>query len=53
MLRERYAQQNIFEQIGTVSLEMEPVLMQLDQLLDDDRLFEGVKGNHGRCIGPL
>jgi len=45
MLRERYARQKIFEQIGTVSLEMEPVLIQLDKLLDEDGLFEGVKGN--------
>ena len=45
MLRERYARQNLFEQIGTVGLEMEPVLTQLDRLLDDDELFERVKGN--------
>ena len=48
MLRERYARQNIFEQIGTVSLEMEPVLTGLDQLLEDDGLFEAVKGNLSR-----
>jgi len=45
MLRERYARQNLFEQVGMISLEMEPVLRQLDELLDDDALFEGVKGN--------
>jgi IS5 family transposase len=45
MLRERYGRQNIFEQIGTVSIAMEPVLMQLDRLLDDDVLFEAVKGD--------
>src|SRR5258707_5402305 len=45
MLRERYAAQNIFEEIGTVSIAMEPVLMELDRLLDDDVLFEIVKGN--------
>ena len=48
MLRERYARQNVFEQIGTVGLEMEPVLTQLDRLLDDDELFERVKGNLSR-----
>ena len=48
MLRERYARQNIFEQIGTVSLEMEPVLTALDRLLDDDVLFETVSGDLGR-----
>lgn len=45
MLRERYPRQNIFEQMGTVSVEMEPVLMQLDKRLDDDGLFEAVRGN--------
>jgi IS5 family transposase len=45
MLRERYVRQDLFEQIGTVGVEMEPVLMQLDQLLDDDGLFERVKDN--------
>ncbi len=48
MLRERYARQNIFEQIGTVSIEMEPVLSALDRLLEDDVLFETVSGDLGR-----
>ena len=45
MLRERYARQNIIEEIGTVGLGMEPVLEQLDKLLEDDRLFQAVKGD--------
>src|SRR5258707_2026041 len=45
MLRERYAAQDIFEQIGTVSIEMEPVIVQLDKLLDEDNLFEAVKAD--------
>jgi transposase, IS5 family len=45
MLRERYGAQNIFEQIGTVSIEMEPVLSRLDKLLDEDALFEAVKAD--------
>ncbi len=45
MLRERYARQDLFEQIGTVGLAMEPVLTRLDGLLDDDGLFERMKGN--------
>src|SRR5215467_11253567 len=48
MLRERYGRQNIFEQIGTVSIAMEPVLMELDRLLDDDVLLETVKGDLSR-----
>jgi IS5 family transposase len=54
MLRECYTQQNIFEQIGTVSMEMEPVLAQLDKLLDDDTVFAAVKADlsqrHGRTL---
>src|SRR5258708_32900725 len=45
MLRERYAAQDIFEQIGTVSIEMEPVLSRLAELLDEDALFEAVKAD--------
>src|SRR5258708_28617238 len=45
MFRERYATQNIFEEIGTVSIEMEPVLTQLDSLLDNDGLFIRVKAD--------
>jgi transposase, IS5 family len=45
MLRERYGAQNIFEQIGTISIEMEPVIVQADKLLDDDALFEAVKAD--------
>ena len=45
MLRERYERQNIFEEIGTVSLEMEPVLRQLDTLLENDAVFEAVKAD--------
>jgi IS5 family transposase len=45
MLRERYVAQDIFEQISTISVEMEPVIVQLDKLLDDDALFEAVKAD--------
>lgn len=45
MLQERYAKRNLFEEIEGVSLGMEPVLTQLDQLLDEDTLFEAVKGD--------
>lgn len=48
MLRERYARRNLFEEIEGISLEMEPVLRQLDKLLDDDRLFATVKSDLGR-----
>lgn len=45
MLRERYARRNLFEEIGGISLEMEPVLTQLDKLLDEDALFRMVKSD--------
>ena len=45
MLQERYAKRKLFEEIEGVSLGMEPVLTQLDQLLDEDTLFEAVKGD--------
>src|SRR5215470_7804656 len=48
MLRERYSQRNVFEEIEGISLEMEPVLTRLDKLLDDDGLFAAVKGDLSR-----
>src|SRR5260221_6130074 len=48
MLRERYGQRNLFEEIEGISLGMEPVLTALDKLLDDDALFATVKGDLGR-----
>jgi IS5 family transposase len=48
MLRERYARRNLFEEIEGISLNMEPVLTQLDKLLEDDRVFRTVKGDLGR-----
>src|SRR5512142_2558407 len=45
MLRERYAKRNLFEEIEGINLGMEPVLTQLDKLLDEDALFRAVKGD--------
>jgi IS5 family transposase len=45
MLRDRYAPMNVFRYVPQLSLEMEPLLAQLDRLLDDDRLFETVKAD--------
>jgi transposase, IS5 family len=45
MLQERYARRNLFEEIEGISLGMEPVLSQLDQLLDEDSLFTAIKGD--------
>ena len=45
MLRDRYVPTNVFMYVPQLSVEMEPVLVQLDQLLEDDRLFEAVKAD--------
>ena len=48
MLRERYARQNLFEEIQGISLKMEPVLTALDGLLEEDGLFVAVKHDLGQ-----
>jgi IS5 family transposase len=45
MLRDRYQPQDLFAQVAALSLKMEPVLARLDQLLDDDALFEKVRAD--------
>jgi IS5 family transposase len=45
MLQERYAKRNLFEEIEGISTGMEPVLKQIDQLLEEDKLFRAVKGD--------
>jgi IS5 family transposase len=48
MLRERYAPMNLFALVPALSLALEPVLTQLDHLLDDDTLFQTVKADMAR-----
>jgi IS5 family transposase len=48
MLRDRYEAINRFDRVPQLSLEMEPVLTKLDQLLDDERLFRLVKADLSR-----
>src|SRR3954447_25627545 len=43
MLRDRYEPLNLFDLVPALGLELEPVLMKLDALLDDDALFQAVK----------
>ncbi len=45
MLRDRYPPQDLFAQVAVLSLKMEPVLARLDQLLDDDTLFQNVRAD--------
>ena len=48
MLRDRYDPQDLFTQIPNLCLQFEPVLAQLDRLLEDDDLFQRVKANLAR-----
>ena len=45
MLRERYDAMDIFTFVAALGMEIDPVLMQLDMLLDDDVLFQAVKAD--------
>jgi IS5 family transposase len=45
MLRDRYDPMNLFELVPALSMELDPVLTQLDRLLDDDVLFQTVKAD--------
>jgi transposase, IS5 family len=45
MLRDRYPPMDLFAFIPALRLGLEPVLAQLDQLLDDDALFQRVKAD--------
>ena len=48
MLRERYAPMKLFDLVPTLGLELDPVLSQLDHVLDDDTLFQAVKADLAR-----
>ena len=48
MLRDRYEPMNLFALVPTLSLAMDPVLTQLDTLLEDDTLFQTVKADLAR-----
>ncbi len=45
MLRDRYDPMNLFDLVPTLGMELDPVLTQLDQLLDDDKLFHALKAD--------
>jgi transposase, IS5 family len=48
MLRDRCAPMNLFDLVPALGMTMDPVLMQLDTLLDDDTLFQAVQGDLAR-----
>jgi IS5 family transposase len=45
MLRDRYEPMNLFERIPTLSMHLDPILAQIDILLDDDTIFQAVKAD--------
>jgi IS5 family transposase len=45
MLRDRYEPMNLFAVVSGLSLALDPVLTQLDRVLDDDALFQVVKAD--------
>jgi IS5 family transposase len=45
MLRDRYEPMNLFDLVPALSMELDPVLTQLDRLLDDDILFQTLKAD--------
>ena len=45
MLRDRYDPMNLFERIPTLSMQLDPILAQIDSLLDDDTIFQAVKAD--------
>jgi IS5 family transposase len=48
MLRNRYNRTDLFALVPQLGLRFEPQLEQLDRLLDDDELFEAVRGDLAR-----
>src|SRR4051795_5468766 len=48
MLRNRYNRTDLFALVPQLGLRFEPQLEQLDRLLDDDELFERVRGDLAR-----
>ena len=45
MLTDRYDPLNLFERIPSLGMQMDPVLAQLDRLLDHDGIFQAVKAD--------
>ena len=48
MLIDRYAPEDVFARVPEVAAQTDPVLQQLDQLLDDDELYQGVRADLGK-----
>ena len=51
MLRDRYEHDKFFDDIATQTSEMEPVLVQIDSLLDDEELYQMVRADMSQRYG--
>jgi len=52
MLRDRYEPMNLFDLVPALGMTIDPVLRQLDTLLDNDALFQTVKADLARRFPP-
>jgi len=48
MLVDRYQKEDIFVRVPQMAARIDPVLKELDRLLDDDELYQGVRANFGQ-----
>src|SRR5215469_2215234 len=48
MLVDRYAREDVFAQVPELAADIDPVLKQLDRLLEDDGLYQQVRADFGR-----
>ena len=48
MLRDRYEPMNVLALVSAPGMQLDPLLTELDRLLDDDALFQAVKADLAR-----
>jgi transposase, IS5 family len=48
MLVDRYDPENVFARVPELASQTDPVLVELDRLVEDDRLYEQVRGDLAR-----
>src|SRR5579864_7913825 len=48
MLIDRYPKEDIFARVPKMAERIDPVLQQLDQLLDDDEVYQQVRSDFGK-----
>src|SRR5260370_34706011 len=48
MLIDRYLPEDVFARVPEVAAQTDPVLKQLDQLLEDDELYQGIRADLGK-----